>query len=364
MRTRKGLNRFRRRQRSHYNAPSRQMKLEDKLRSDVGSKKLQPPPSALQGVTKGRITEVLHALDRKSRDRVDAVFALLDDINPSFFFEAAQNGLKFCHGASTAHIACHVGVLQRNSTKLDREGRDYWLKPLWEIGALEKLYFDPDTGDFMPGHPVPKSPNSAYRIAPAFLEILKASDAERPALLKAWASEDATRARLQVQATLAEATRAKVGTPHMELITAAAQVYVPNFLPGFEVLYIDATDGQRVTPEQEEALKRAGITIQLGDSMPDILLWNPKADKLWVVEAVTSDGEVDLHKVEALTTLAKRSGMKGIGFTTAYMTWKDAAARQGKHKNIAPGTYIWIREDGAKQFSVETFESSPQRPSQ
>ena len=147
----------------------------------------------------------------------------------------------------------------------------------------------------------------------------------------------------------------------MELITAAAQVYVPNFLPGFEVLYIDATDGQRVTPEQEQAMQKAGITIQLADSMPDILLWNQKTDKLWVVEAVTSDGEVDRHKVESLTRLAERSQKKGIGFTTAYMTWKDAATRQGKHKNIAPGTYIWIREDGAKQFNVETFESSPQR---
>lgn len=340
------------------------MKLEDKLRSDIGSKKLQPLPAALQGVTKERIADVLQTLDRETKGRVDAVFALLDDVNQSLFFEAAQKGLKFCHGASTAHIACHVGVLQRKGGKLDREGRDYWLKPLWEIGALEKLYFDPETGDFLPGHPVPKSPNSAYRIAPAFLEILKAPDTERPALLKAWASEDATRARLQVQATLAEATRAKVGTPHMELITAAAQVYVPSFLPGFEVLYIDATDGQRVTPEQEQALKKAGITIQLGDSMPDILLWNRRTDKLWVVEAVTSDGEVDLHKVQGLTGLAQRSGKKGIGFTTAYMTWKDAAARQGKHKNIAPGTYIWIREDGAKQFSVEAFESSPQRLNQ
>ncbi|HPA21314.1 MAG TPA: BsuBI/PstI family type II restriction endonuclease [Verrucomicrobiae bacterium] len=295
---------------------------------------------------------------------MDAVFCLLDDISPSFFGEAAQKGLKVCHGASTAHIACHVGVLQRNSTKLDREGRDYWLKPLWEIGALEKLYFDPGTADFMPGHPVPKSPNSAYRIAPAFLEILKAPDAERSALLKAWAGDDAKRARLQVQATLAETTRAKVGTPHMELITAAAQVYVPNFLPGFDVLYIDATDGQRVTPKQKQDLNKAGITIELDDSMPDILLWNPMTDELWVIEAVTSDGEVDFHKVEALTALAKRSGKKAIGFTTAYMTWKDAAARQGKHKNVAPDTYIWIREDGAKQFSVETFESSPQRLNQ
>lgn len=340
------------------------MKLEDKLRSDIAAKKLQRPPNTLQGVTKERIAEVLQALDRTSRDQIDAVFALLDDINPSWFYEAAEKGLKVCHGASTAHIACHVGVLQRNSTKLDREGRDYWLKPLWEIGALEKLYFDSETAEFLPGHPVPKSPNSAYRIAPAFLQILKAPDADRKALLATWASKEAIRARLQVQAALAEITRAKVGTPHMELITAAAQVYVPNFLPGFEVLYIDATDGQRVTPEQEKAMQKAGITIQLADSMPDILLWNQETDALWVVEAVTSDGEVDSHKVQSLTALARRCGKRTIGFTTAYTTWRDAATRQGKHKNIAPGTYIWIREDGAKQFSVETFESSPQRLNQ
>ena len=337
------------------------MKLEDKLRSDVAAKKLQRPPAILQGVTKERIAEVLQALDRASKDKVDAVFALLDDINLNFFFEAADKGLKFCAGASTAHIACHIGVLQRNAGKLDREGRDYWLKPLWEIGVLEKLYFDPETVEFLPGHPVPKSPNSAYRIAPAFIQILKAPDEERQALLEAWSTEDAARARLQVQAELAAGTRAKIGSPHQDLITAAERVYVPNFLPGFQIIYIDATDGQRVTPTQAEALRKAGIVIGLGDSMPDILLWNSKSDVLWVVEAVTSDGEVDLHKVQSLTALAHRSGKKSIGFTTAYATWRDAAARQGKHKNIAPGTLIWIREDGAKQLTVETFESSRQR---
>ncbi len=104
---------------------------------------------------------------------------------------------------------------------------------------------------------------------------------------------------------------------------------MPNFLPGFEILYIDATDGQRVTSEQEQALKRAGIAIGLGDSMPDLLLWNPKTDALWVIEAVTSDGEVDLHKVQSLASLAQRSGNKDIGFTTAYATWRDVVTRQG-----------------------------------
>ena len=43
---------------------------------------------------------------------------------------------------------------------------------------------------------------------------------------------------------------------------------------------------------------KAGLTIALGDSMPDVLLWNKESDSLWVIEAVCSDGEVDQHKVE------------------------------------------------------------------
>jgi hypothetical protein len=65
------------------------MKLEDKLRSDIKGGKLQPPPRVLQGITKERVTEVLQALDRASRDQIDTVFALLDDLNPNWFFEAA-----------------------------------------------------------------------------------------------------------------------------------------------------------------------------------------------------------------------------------------------------------------------------------
>jgi len=344
---------------AQYPSPLRPKKLEDRVRSDLRSNRIQRPPAELQGVSKQRAAEILKALDRASNDQVDAVFALLDDINPSWWRKAAECGLMFSHGASTAQIACHIGMVQRKSGKLDREGRDAWLKPLWETGILEKVNFDPKAGAFVPGHP-PKSPYCAYRITPAFLAILKASAAKYSALLAAWTSEDATRGRLQVQAGLA-AVAAAGGTPHQELITAACDVYLPKFLPGFEVLYIDATDGQRITPTQEAALLKAGIALGLADSMPDVLLWNPKTDALWVIDAVTSDGEVDLHKARSLTDLAQRCGKKTIGFTTAYATWKRAAARQRKHKNIAPGTYIWIREDGAKQLSVETFESSPQR---
>ena len=90
--------------------------------------------------------------------------------------------------------------------------------------------------------------------------------------------------------------------------------------------------------------------------MPDALLWNRDTDQLWIVEAVTSDGEVDAHKVDQIRAFATRNGKAIGGFTTAYSTWRVAAQRQGRHKNIATGTYVWIREDAAKHFLAESFE--------
>ena len=91
--------------------------------------------------------------------------------------------------------------------------------------------------------------------------------------------------------------------------------------------------------------------------MPDVLLWDRESDYLWVIEAVTSDGEVDQYKVDQMTLLTERHGKAGVGFTTAYWTWKDVATRQGKLKNIAPGTYLWIQEDPSKHFLTEIFDS-------
>ena len=116
------------------------------------------------------------------------------------------------------------------------------------------------------------------------------------------------------------------------------------------MVYVDDGDGDRITEAQRHSLAEAGIELTLGDAMPDILLWNRSSNRLWVIEAVTSDGEVDLHKLRQLTSLAMRAGKTGIHFTTAYQTWKAAAARQAKYKNLPPGTYLWIMEDPTKHF--------------
>jgi len=298
-----------------------------------------PIPYDLQGVTKEHIAEVLKIIDRYSVDQVDAIYALLDDHEPSWYASAPTN-TRFCEGASTAHIACHIGIMQRGARKLDREGRDYWLKPMWELGAIEKVYYDSKNKRFIHGHPVSKSSNCAYRLAEDLKAILQASDNEWRELLSVWVDEDKTRQRLELQAQMALVARKQTDTKHSDLIDASCTHYAPRFLPGYDVVYIDDGDGDRITEKQKHTLAEAGLSISLDDSMPDVLLWNREADHLWVIEAVTSDGEADLHKVENLQKLADRSGKTGVGFTTAYQTWKVAGQRQGKYKNIAPGTYI------------------------
>lgn len=325
-----------------------------KVRDEALARGEQPISEKLQGVTKARIADVLRALDLETFDRVDAVFALLDDARGSWFTSAPEE-TRFCDGATVAHIGCHVGILQRGKDKLDREGRDYWIKPLRDIGAVEPIILDKSSHAFLPGHPVAKSSNSAYRLAGEFKAILKAPDGKWRGLLVDWNSKERIRQRLAFQAAQVEETRRMVDTKHVDLIRACCEHYAPRFLPGFEVVYVDDSDGQRVTDEDRERLREAGLEISLDDAMPDVLLHNRETDELWVIEAVTSDGEVDVQKVRRMSALADRHGKETVYFTTAYPTWKLAATRQGKHKNIAPGTYVWILEDGSKHYRADTF---------
>lgn len=229
------------------------------LRKKALAQRRKPTPDAYQDVSKERIADVLREIDRYTPDCADTVFALLDNEHDSWFTTASQS-IKFCDGASTAHIACHVGILQRGGRKLDREGRDYWLKPLWTIGAVEKVFFDSKSKQFIAGHPIAKSSSSAYRLAPDFTAILKAPEKKWRALLREWIKEDQVRHRLALQAQMAEVARKRVDTKHSDLIRAACDYYVPHFLPGYKVIYIDEADGDRVSEPDRVNLYAAGIT--------------------------------------------------------------------------------------------------------
>lgn len=303
------------------------------------------------GVTKDRVRTVLEMLGHGTADFVDAVFALLDDTLESQFTRLASTH-TFSQGATVAQLGSHVGILQRGDGKLDREGRDYWIKPLRELGAIEAISLPKGAADFVHGHIPPKSPTSAYRLSRDFLSVLRSPEGELKARLRKWAAEDAKRARLETQDRLAKQSREEFSNEHAALISAVQSDYAPTFVPGFECLYVDAEDGDRISEEEKALLLKAGIVLNLGDPSPDVLLFEPRARKVWCVEAVTSDGEVDEHKVVGLLELCKRSGCELAGVTTAYSSRKDWLRRQGKHQNIALGTYIWTMDDPGVQYRM------------
>lgn len=303
-----------------------------------------------QNITIEDIVKVLRRLRQFSPNKRDAIWCLLNSDFPSPFANAA--GYSIADGASIAQIGCYIGFLIRHSGKLDREGRDYWIKPLIdEIAAIERVtYYN---GSFVPGHLKAKSPHLAYRLTPDFKQLLMNARSEdfEETLASYTGSVDQ---RLATFLELERAAKDSIAMPgHKKLIQDSISVYANIFLPGYIPVFTDFADGDRVTKEERSLLDQYGIVFgSIDDVWPDAILYHPQHETLWFIEAVTSDGEADIHKVEGLKTICKRSGKNYGGTTTTYETWKYFAARQKKINNLAPETYVWIRECPNKFFKV------------
>lgn len=87
------------------------------------------------------------------------------------------------------------------------------------------------------------------------------------------------------------------------------------------------------------------------------LLGPPRRNRTFLAIRLRGYSPPSIHKVKQVMKLAKRSGKTNVGFTTTYPTWRIAAARQGRYKNIAPDTYLWIAEDPSKHFRAESFNA-------
>lgn len=302
-----------------------------------------------QGITLDDITIVLNRLNQYSDDKRDVVWCLLNDEFPSLFANATQ--LKISDGASIAHLGGYIGILKRHAKRLDREGRDYWVKPLADIGAIEPITLK--DGVFVAGHIKAKSPNSAYRLSASFVQLLKSvNEDDFDAIFDNYVSS--VDERLAVFSQLESASIAAQGdSAHKQLIELSISVYAHTYLPGYISVFTDFADGDRVTDEEHEKLIEYGIVFgTIEDVWPDAILINPETNTLWFIEAVTSDGEADQHKVDGLKAICINSGKNYGGVTTTYETFKRFAARQQSENNLARDTYVWIKECPDKQFKI------------
>lgn len=302
-----------------------------------------------QDITLDDITTVLKKLNQYSDDKRDVVWCLLNNEFPSLFANA--DNFKISDGASIAHLGGYIGILKRHAKKLDREGRDYWVKPLTDIAAIEPVTLK--NGTFVEGHIKAKSPNSAYRLSSYFSELLKSTNTEQfDCKLNEYIST--VDERLLVFSQLESIAKEAQGeSAHKKLIELSISIYAKHYLPGYIPVFTDYSDGDRVTEEERNLLEKYGIVFgSIDDVWPDAILINPSTKTLWFIEAVTSDGEADNHKVEGLKSICSNSNLTFGGVTTTYETYKRFASRQQSENNIARDTYIWILESPDRQFKV------------
>lgn len=291
----------------------------------------------------------LKRIDRYSKDKRDVIYCLLNNEFPNVFSKIS-NEQPISSGASVAHIASYIGILFRGNKKLDREGRDYWLKPLIEIGVVEPVTLK--NGIFELGHLKAKSPNSAYRLNREFIALLQNSNSPNfDDQIKEWFAASKNRERLLISYSSTQSKPIKGS--HKALIEDSINLYGANFLKGYICIFKDADDGNRISDEEKSLLNKYGIIFgKLEDVWPDAILYNPSTNSLWFIEAVTSDGEVDIHKLNGFKRICDNSNKTFGGCTTTYFTWKRLYERQKIQNNLASGSHIWIRETPEKTLLV------------
>jgi hypothetical protein len=103
--------------------------------------------------------------------------------------------------------------------------------------------------------------------------------------------------------------------------------------------------GDKVHLGEEIALQGLGITIDVKNVLPDVIMADIDADpvQFWIIEVAASDGVVTPDRRAALLKwAAKQNIAEGrCSFLTAFESRNSDAARR-RLKDLAPGTWAWF----------------------
>ncbi len=290
------------------------------------------------------------------------VYVLLDyaRANPMAAMRAAVPGATMRDGASTQLIGEQIKQQFGLAKRPDREGRDYWIKPLLELDVLEKGHIRASKGQaaVLMNYHYPKSANNFYRVSDSFELLLHEEGAGLERAVAEWQQGNERARLLSVQKLAAGQLTASsaILSLHDALLMTALEQLAPRYLPGYELVFVDAGDGQRIEDKWQAKMAEAGISLTLADRFPDAILWSRATDTFWFIDAVEHDGEYDQSRVADITATFAAMGKEVAGFTTVYRDWRAVARRQATYKNLAVGTTLWIVEDGGKVFEIKAAD--------
>jgi BsuBI/PstI restriction endonuclease domain len=276
----------------------------------------------------------------------------------------AEAGHPISAGATTRELFDAAARNLGRTKRIDRELRDYVFPQLIGVGLVDKLHINSrdeiaKTGQFfvVGEHPIAKSPNSGYVLTdPARQLLVKIDNTAWPSLRNEWLKSSRARRQQSMRRRASEAVAtARPASKHSVLIGLCVDALRNSVAAGFELVFVDDADGDRIQERWQSRLEALGLMPDLASRWPDAMLVNLEDQTIWFIDAVTSDGEIDEPRARDLRLWAKKRGYTVAGMTTAYENWKRAGSRQASQGNLAIGGTVWIAEDGGKLLEISSL---------
>ena len=124
---------------------------------------------------------------------------------------------------------------------------------------------------------------------------------------------------------------------HNLLQAAVVEEFAPRFAPGAHLLYLGDT-AKKMLYVDDKRLARLTIPANEHDKLPDVVLFEPKSNRLFLIEAVTSHGPVSPKRHLELEKILAHINVSRV-YVSAFPDFKEFKTHIA---NIAWDTEVWI----------------------
>lgn len=139
---------------------------------------------------------------------------------------------------------------------------------------------------------------------------------------------------------------------HNELQAAVVREFGPRFAPGARLLYLGDTADKHVMVD-DKGLAGLGVVLTEHDKLPDVVLYQPDKNWVFLIEAVTSHGPISPKRRKELEVTFDKCLADRV-YVTAF---PNAAAFRKYAAEIAWETEVWLADspDHMIHFNGEKF---------
>lgn len=276
--------------------------------------------------------------DERSNQRSAMVFLALAGLGLGDGWSNATNGM-YGTRAIMDWIEEEFGVAYKPNTR--ETIRRFTLHQFVQVGLVEENADDPS-------RPI-NSPKWNYRLSKQAVELLKQfgmSDfsvhlEKYKTSVGTWlerVNEERELAKVPVTLPDGTAIRLSAGGQNV-LIKAMVEEFCPRFAPGASVLYVGDTSKEGESIDQE-TLDSIGVQLPPRGKEPDLIVWMKRRGWLFLMEACSSHGPVDVTRKRELETLFASCG-KELIYVSCFPSRK---VMQGYLGNLAWETEAWCAD--------------------